>query len=299
MMRPAAKASNAAGALLMRRAPCWAGQCRANAYTMCALLTARNALVGMRVRLENEIRSLLKTFGIMFGKRVGGFLRRAEEVIAEDLKVAPELRPIFETLVSARHAILDRIRRLDAQISATARRDRTVKLFMAAPGVGPITALAVAAAFDDPARFRRSSSAGAYLGLTPRRYESGEISYNGRSSKRGDTRAFQRCVPPGRVARMRSRPGLWLTRTAHTTSIHPPPPTPTSGDRGENHGARRASRTQRSRLTSAIREPGTQSSPLTEYVTRSRPNSQTTDCKILRSEPQPTAKPLLTTLGNE
>lgn len=157
-----------------------------NAYVTRALLTARNALVGMRVRLENEIRGLLKTFGVMFGKRVGGFLRRAEEVIAEDLKGAPELRPIFETLVSARRAILDRIRRLDAQIRAAARRDRTVRLFMTAPGVGPITALAVAAAFDDLARFRRSSSAGAYLGLTPRRYESGEVSYNGRSSKRGD-----------------------------------------------------------------------------------------------------------------
>ena len=38
---------------------------------------------------------------------------------------------------------------------------------MTAPGVGPITALAVAAAFDDAERFRSSASAGAYLGLTP------------------------------------------------------------------------------------------------------------------------------------
>ena len=140
----------------------------------------------IRVRLENEIRGLLKTFGVMFGKRVGGFMRRAAEVIAEDLKVAPELRPIFETLVSARHAILERIRKLDTQVRAAARRDRTVRLFMTAPGIDPITALAVASVFDDPSRFRRSSSAGAYLGLTPRRYESGEVSYNGRSSKRGD-----------------------------------------------------------------------------------------------------------------
>jgi transposase len=47
-------------------------------------------------------------------------------------------------------------------------------------------ALAVVSAFDDASRFRRSSSAGAWLGLTPRRYESGEISRNGRVSKRGD-----------------------------------------------------------------------------------------------------------------
>jgi transposase len=57
-----------------------------------------------------------------------------------------------------------------------------VRLLMTAPGVGAITAMAVVADID---RFKRSSSTGAYLGLTPRRYESGEISRNGRISKRG------------------------------------------------------------------------------------------------------------------
>lgn len=57
------------------------------AYVARALLTARDALVGMRVRLENEVRGLLKTFGVMFGKRVGGFKRRAEEIITGDLSV--------------------------------------------------------------------------------------------------------------------------------------------------------------------------------------------------------------------
>lgn len=59
---------------------------------------------------------------------------------------------------------------------------------MTAPGDGVITALAVVSAFDDAARFRRSSSAGAWLGLTPRRSKSGEISRNGRVSKRGGPR---------------------------------------------------------------------------------------------------------------
>jgi transposase len=60
-----------------------------DAYVNRAMLTAREALVGMRVRLENEIRGLLKTFGIMFGKRVGGFERRAEEIIEGELAVGP------------------------------------------------------------------------------------------------------------------------------------------------------------------------------------------------------------------
>ena len=58
---------------------------------------------------------------------------------------------------------------------------------MTAPGVGAITALSVASAFDQAERFRRSSSAGAYLGLTPRRYQSGEVSRNGRISKHGSS----------------------------------------------------------------------------------------------------------------
>jgi hypothetical protein len=49
-----------------------------NSYVVRALLTARSALVGIPVRLENEIRGLLKTFGVMFGKRVGGLMGRAE-----------------------------------------------------------------------------------------------------------------------------------------------------------------------------------------------------------------------------
>jgi len=156
------------------------------AYVVRALLTARDTLVGVRVRLENEVRGLLKTFGVMFGKRVGGFLRRAEEVIAGELDVAPHLRPIFEALVAARQAILARIRDLEVQIRAAARRSRPAQLFMTTPGVGPITALSVASAFDDAERFTKSASVGAYLGLTPRRYESGEVSRNGRISKRGD-----------------------------------------------------------------------------------------------------------------
>src|SRR5512132_202071 len=46
--------------------------------------------------------------------------------------------------------------------------------------------MSLAATVDDPERFRRSSSVGAYLGLTPRRCQSGEIDYTGRISKRGD-----------------------------------------------------------------------------------------------------------------
>jgi transposase len=55
-------------------------------------------------------------------------------------------------------------------------------------GPGQLTALAFAAAVDDPARFRRSRDIGVYLGLVPRRYQSGEVDYTGGISKCGDRR---------------------------------------------------------------------------------------------------------------
>jgi transposase len=159
---------------------------RHGAYVVRALLAARQILVEIRGKIENEIRGLLKTFGIMFGKKVGGFSRRADEIIAQELSVCPELKIVVETLAAARRAILERIKVLDGRIVDLAKRNRTARLFMTAPGVGVITALSVASAYDDPGRFRRSSSAGAYFGLVPRRYESGEVSRSGHVSKRGN-----------------------------------------------------------------------------------------------------------------
>jgi hypothetical protein len=57
---------------------------------------------------------------------------------------------------------------------------------MSAPGVGPLTAVAYVTAVDEPSRFRRSKDLGPYLGLTPRRYQSGEVDRTGSISKYGD-----------------------------------------------------------------------------------------------------------------
>ena len=72
------------------------------------------------------------------------------------------------------------------KVMRLARNDAQVRRFMTAPGVGPITALCFLATIDDPTRFKRSRSVGAYVGLTTRRYASGEIDWTGRISKCGD-----------------------------------------------------------------------------------------------------------------
>ncbi|TWB23426.1 transposase [Nitrospirillum amazonense] len=151
-----------------------------------ALLTSRGLLVGMRGDIDNQVRGLLKTFGILFGKRVGGFMKRAEELLAGELSASPELSKLVGTLLKTRAELQSRISDLDRDLMRQAKASEVCRRFMAVPGVGPVTALSVWAAIDDPARFVRSSSVGAYLGLTPRRYASGEVDLSGHISKCGD-----------------------------------------------------------------------------------------------------------------
>ena len=76
--------------------------------------------------------------------------------------------------------------RLTKQVLDIVRDEPVCRRLMSAPGVGPITALAFRATIDQPERFRKSRDVGAHLGLTPRRYQSGETDIQGRVSRCGD-----------------------------------------------------------------------------------------------------------------
>jgi transposase len=148
-----------------------------------ATLAARAKLVDIRRDIENQMRGLLKSLGIVLG-RAGSRTLASKIVVA--LRDAPYLRPLIEPLLLVHSAMMTQILKYDDQIKRLARADQTVRRLMTVPGVGPVTALAFASTVDDPTRFKRSSDVGAYLGLTPRRHQSGEIDHNGRISKRGD-----------------------------------------------------------------------------------------------------------------
>jgi len=94
-------------------------------YEIRSLLAARDVLVRVRVKLENEIRGLLRTFGVLFGKAAGGFAHRAHEIIAGELDASPTMQIVVEKLMQARVAILDRIKVLDRQVLAIARTNAT------------------------------------------------------------------------------------------------------------------------------------------------------------------------------
>ncbi len=92
----------------------------------------------------------------------------------------------FDPLLEVREKVRREIAALYRKLLDLARNDVDSRRSMTVPSIGPITALAFHSTIDEPARFRRSRSVGAYLGLTPRRFASGEVDWTGRISKCGD-----------------------------------------------------------------------------------------------------------------
>ena len=149
-----------------------------------AVLNSRALLVKIRRDLGNQIRGLLKNLGLIIGKAQGNvFSRRVEELVAGHSHLCHAVRP----LLAVRERVGREIAELDRKLLALARDNEDSRRLMTVPGIGPINALAFQAAIDEPARFQRSRSVGAYFGLTPRRHASGEIDWTGRISKCGDT----------------------------------------------------------------------------------------------------------------
>ncbi len=157
-----------------------------DAHRARALLGARAQLVGMTTRLSNHIRGVLKTFGMLPGAMRGlPFDRRIEELLADRDDLAPVVRPM---LVAWRQ-LREQIATFDKEVRTLAKRDPTCRLLMSVPGIGVLSVLAYVSTIEDPARFARSRSVGAHMGLTPRQYQSGEVDRSGRISRCGDTLA--------------------------------------------------------------------------------------------------------------
>jgi transposase len=155
------------------------------AHAIRALIIARKKLVGQRVTLENQIRGLAVAFGVRLPRSLSpAFIEQA--LRASD--GIDGLSAAMRGLIAARAAVTAAVDAIDADIRKMTRASDACRRLMTIPGVGQLTALAFAAAVDDPERFRRSRDIGAYFGLVPRRYQSGEVDYTGSISKCGDRR---------------------------------------------------------------------------------------------------------------
>jgi transposase len=148
-----------------------------------ALLTARRMLVNKRRDVENGVRALLREAGLKVGTPSRrDFPARVRELTGDN----PVLAELGQSLLSVIEVIDKEVVRLTRRALDEVKAEPTSRRLMTVPGIGPLTALAFRATIDQPGRFRKSRDVGAHLGLTPRRYQSGQTDVQGRISRCGD-----------------------------------------------------------------------------------------------------------------
>ncbi len=181
------------------------------------LFRTRDLLVRQRTQLINALRGHLAEYGIV-APRAKANLRRLEQALLEPDNGLPAL------VVGMGHSYLgqiagltEQIASLEARLHAEAARDTTARRAQTMPGVGPVTAMALAAFAPPIETFRRGRDFAAWLGLVPKQHSTGGKSRLGRTSKMGQ-RDIRRLLIVGAMAVIRAaaRNGLpkgsWLAR---------------------------------------------------------------------------------------
>ena len=135
-----------------------------------SVLNARDALVSSRTKFINVARGLAKCYGVRLPtSSAESFVRQAKGHICQEL--APALEPLLTSIA----ALNEQIRIMDKHIESLAKtRYPQCALLRQIEGVGPLTSMAFILTIGDKQRFRRARDVGAYLGLVPRQFDSGE-----------------------------------------------------------------------------------------------------------------------------
>ncbi|UFE83210.1 IS110 family transposase (plasmid) [Pseudosulfitobacter pseudonitzschiae] len=180
-----------------------------------ALLTARKSVQQAIINLELSMRGVLRNFGLKLGHvtRI-----RYEARVRELVEQNEILSASTEALLRARAQLRAELAELDAKIASLAKHDDVCRLMMTMPGVGPIVALTVKSAIDDPTRFARSKDVGPWAGLTPRRTQSGEMDIVGQITRVSDRALRAALYQAAMILMHRGSPNwlqAWALRVAH------------------------------------------------------------------------------------
>jgi transposase len=148
-----------------------------------ALLVARKQLQAKMRDVELSLRGLLRGFGLKVGEiSKGQFAARVRLLVSGH----GMLERIAEAMLQARDALRAEFGKLHRAMLSIARGDEVCRRLMTVPGVGALIAVTFTSAVDNPERFARSKAVGAYVGLTPKKYQSGETDITGAVSRVGD-----------------------------------------------------------------------------------------------------------------
>jgi transposase len=146
---------------------------------------ARRTLVDIRTKLKNSIRGFLKAYGVRLGTI--SHLKFSEKVRFSIKEHEDSVRIAVDGLLKSYEEVCKNIDHSETELEKLCRNDPLIGLFESIPGVGPITALTYKAVIDNPYRFKNPRNVGAYLGLTPIQYSSGDTVKQGGISKCGSS----------------------------------------------------------------------------------------------------------------
>ncbi len=171
------------------------------------LLTHRKLLQSKAISIDNDLRGTLRNFGLKVGM-VGAlkFEARIRELVAD----LPDMALLVEPLLIVRRVLRDQLAILHRSLLAIVRDDEVCRRLMSIPGIGPVVALTFRASVDVPARFKNSKAVGAVFGLTPSKYQSGEINRSGAISKCGDEMVRAMLYEAAHIMLVRSTRWSWL-----------------------------------------------------------------------------------------
>jgi len=153
-----------------------------NAQADLCVIKARDCLVQMRTSTINRVRSLVKTTGERLKScSSASFYKRSFDNIPD------QLRPALEPLLRLIKDLTEQIKIYDKQIEVLCENKyKETWLPRQIIGVGPVTALAFVLTIEEKERFEKSRMVGAFLGLTPKRDQSGDTDKQLRITKAGD-----------------------------------------------------------------------------------------------------------------
>ena len=181
------------------------------------LLTHRKLLQSKAIAVENDLRGTLRNFGLKVG--IVGKVK-FEARIKELVENHPDLAVLVEPLLMVRRVLREQIGILHRRLLAIVRDDDVCRRLMTVPGVGPVVALTFRATVDVPARFKNSKAVGAVFGLTPSKYQSGEINRTGAISHCGDEMMRVMLYEAAQILLMRSTRWSWLKAWAMKIARH-------------------------------------------------------------------------------
>ena len=181
------------------------------------LLTHRKLLQSKAIAVENDLRGTLRNFGLKVG--IVGKVK-FEARIKELVENHPDLAVLVEPLLMVRRVLREQIGILHRRLLAIVRDDDVCRRLMTVPGVGPVVALTFRATVDVPARFKNSKAVGAVFGLTPSKYQSGEINRTGAISHCGDEMMRVMLYEAAQILLIRSTRWSWLKAWAMKIARH-------------------------------------------------------------------------------